>query len=1113
MKRIRETLARLARSSGSPSQDSDHSSNLSLRTEKTESRKSLDSSRSESLNLTRDAIGPLVLIDTAESHESGVDVVFVHGLYGHRVQTWNKSGVLWPRDFLSKDLPPSRIITWGYAPPMANTNTFSDMAERLLSDVSKLRSVATRPIIFVGHGLGGLIIKEALVTAAMSRIFGTHHELGNVYPSTIGVLFLGTPHVGSGRQSLGDVIAATAQIAPQMPNKQLLQLIRDRSEMFENQRDSFVMISRDIPVICVRETLPTPMGYMVPTLSSSYDGHKVFIEDVHAHHHDLSKFANRQDAGYKQIKDHIAKLSSGPSPEGKVRALQLPQWFWSNLHESRINGKGIEKPTEERIDEAYGKTCEWVLTAANDDGSPSLWHEWLDSSKDAIFWMSGKAGSGKSTVMKYAYHSEETKNRLKKWANGGDLMMAAVFLFEAGSQIQKSREGILRSILWQILSPRPELIYTAFPTYFGCSWPPDEPFNTVTNLTQGFYSLFAKQSQSMKLCVFLDGLDEYRLMDRRDCYNDEDLALIYDTEDGDAGLGSSRWITDAHKDIAQLINEFGSKKDSFKICVTSRELPVFEEAFADAPRLRVHQHSDKSIAQICAARLEQEVPGLSHITYDLCVDIAVRSQGDILWARLVADMLISQGTLRTLKQTLDSLPQRLGGSDGLYMHMIAALKPEQQNIAYRIFRLVMRSIQPPCLITLAFAEEGYLVNPNSQDRSSMGRLRAFNDKSQSRDVRGLVVVCQQMKDKLKTSCAGLLEAEASLQELGQRVVFMHQTAKEFAGRKDVWDKVHHAPFDNVTADFCLLSGCVRHLRCFEALQPICLWPNVGFNTETWLLIANGMRYAARIDGETMDRQAYLDLVDELDQVTQQAWITCLLRHEPLFDDPQWSQVECPALCRRHWTGFEPMDAGKSPRRQDFLSLAVQASLTNYVAEKLKALDSEARRAKAHELLELAVSPKAEGVSACVALSGDYTDFHHDMPDTKVLEVLLANGAEPRSDKRVWVNAVKTGSLYFSRQSVAITHLLQSRTSTLLMLNRQRWVAAIKVLLLHGADPHMSIQMRRGSGEDRSMEERTAMEIIVNMLEGEPEFALELRELQVLVNPGSRKSMASPQIVW
>jgi hypothetical protein len=49
-----------------------------------------------------------------------------------------------------------------------------------------------RPIIFVGHSLGGIIIKSALIHA--SKLKGNYRD---IYSSTIGVLFFGTPHQGT----------------------------------------------------------------------------------------------------------------------------------------------------------------------------------------------------------------------------------------------------------------------------------------------------------------------------------------------------------------------------------------------------------------------------------------------------------------------------------------------------------------------------------------------------------------------------------------------------------------------------------------------------------------------------------------------------------------------------------------------------------------------------------------------------------------------------------------------------------------------------------------------------------------------------------------------------
>ncbi|OBT71773.1 hypothetical protein VF21_09395 [Pseudogymnoascus sp. 05NY08] len=50
------------------------------------------------------------------------DVVFVHGLCGHALDTWSKGLVCWPRDFLKNDITKVRIITWGYDSSVANAS-------------------------------------------------------------------------------------------------------------------------------------------------------------------------------------------------------------------------------------------------------------------------------------------------------------------------------------------------------------------------------------------------------------------------------------------------------------------------------------------------------------------------------------------------------------------------------------------------------------------------------------------------------------------------------------------------------------------------------------------------------------------------------------------------------------------------------------------------------------------------------------------------------------------------------------------------------------------------------------------------------------------------------
>ncbi|KAI0149549.1 hypothetical protein GGR57DRAFT_224394 [Xylariaceae sp. FL1272] len=1110
MQRIRETLARLTRASN---REQKEAPNLGPKLDRVGRTNSSAGSSRERVPYLTDGQGALTIYDGIKRGDDGVDIIFVHGLFGSRTNSFSKGGVFWLRDLLGQDIPNARIISWGWSSALPTTDNFAGKAELLLADISRIRTGTRRPIIFVGHGLGGLLIKEALVTAALSRIYGAHAELGNVYPKTIGCIFLGTPHVRSSKRTLGDCAAATAILSPTMPSPHLLRALRDSYQLLETQHSTFLLVSRDIKVVCMREKLPTTivasvetlheangvelgkgtMQTMVPKDSAVYENFNVSKDDIPTNHLDMCRFKSRDDTGYIRIVQHIKKMTSGPS-QAEIEA-QEPrnQDILNALHYDTM----MER--ESRIDPAYGQTCEWILSP-----KVSPFKKFLHSNDESILWISGKAGSGKSTLMKYAWKSDDLRQELTKgWASGNDLLMARFFMFEGGSRIQKTYEGFLRSVLYQIFSTRRDLIKVAFPSFFDCSWPPPVQFTSTTNLNQGFYSLFSHMSEKLRMIVFIDGIDEYRIMERKDHYEPGDIEVHYDKEEGDESWGRSKWRTDSHTEIAKLINSMANK-DVVKFVVSSRELPVFDEAFGNVPRIRMQEHTERAIAEYIAGRLDDEAPGLPD-TLNLCKELARKSQGDILWARLALDMVID-GSLRTLRSTLNSLPTRLGGQEGLYMRMMENLKSEDQNDACRIFHLVLRAQQPPSIITLALADQGYLDRYRNELKVTQDSARPYNAES-------LQQLADQMQRRLRICCVGLLEAESKggtdTTDTSRRVVFNHQTTKEWVGRRDIWQRlpgIH--PITDVDLDCSLLSGCVRHLKAFEHVQNVVLtWPNVRFRPDAWLLVANALRYAERIDGEIKNLEQYATILDELDATNQRAWEAALNSHKPVVEDSDWYERKLPGLLKKHWTGFEPMEAGKSPKRKDFLALVVQANLIRYTAYKLSQLDGNSRRKKAQELLIYVVSPKGDGFSACVSLSGDYLDFHHDMPDSRLLDVLYEAGADPKDDEQVWLKALRQGQHYFSRGSATMTHLLETFASKRLMLNRERWVAAIKSLLLHGANPRAELSLTTGAADDSQSSKSTTMtaiDYIRETLEGEPEYAIDLLQLETLL--GRRPSV-------
>lgn len=329
MQRIRETLARLTRAGGRDSRDTSHGPRLD-RVGRTSS--SAGSSR-ERILYSADGRGPCILHDGVQPGEEGIDIVFIHGLFGSRLGSYTKGGVCWIRDLLGQDLPNCRIISWGWSSTLSTGDAFAGQSEILLTDISRVRAGTRRPLIFIGHGLGGLLIKEALVTAALSRIYGAHAELGNVYPRTVGCIFLGTPHVRSGKRTLGDCVAATAVLSPSMPAPQLLRALRGSNQFLETLHSTFLLVSRDIKVICIREKLPTTitasidmiqddngvelgtgtMQTMVPKDAVVYDNFNVTKDDLPTNHLDLCRYKSRDDAGYIRILSHIQKITTGPS--------------------------------------------------------------------------------------------------------------------------------------------------------------------------------------------------------------------------------------------------------------------------------------------------------------------------------------------------------------------------------------------------------------------------------------------------------------------------------------------------------------------------------------------------------------------------------------------------------------------------------------------------------------------------------------------------------------------------------------------------------------------------------------------------------------------------------
>jgi hypothetical protein len=116
---------------------------------------------------------------------------------------------------------------------------------------------------------------------------------------------------------------------------------------------------------------------------------------------------------------------------------------------SRVLGCLNFRKMTDRFDEvpsAHNETFGWVFRDPAESDKPwGNFTEWLECGS-GCYWICGKAGSGKSTLMKYIHENEATYVALKRWAGTATLVTASFFFWNIGSPLQKSQPGLIRSL-------------------------------------------------------------------------------------------------------------------------------------------------------------------------------------------------------------------------------------------------------------------------------------------------------------------------------------------------------------------------------------------------------------------------------------------------------------------------------------------------------------------------------------------------------------------------------------------------------------------------------------------------------------------------------------------
>ncbi|KAH7129663.1 ankyrin repeat-containing protein, partial [Dactylonectria estremocensis] len=740
-----------------------------------------------------------------DKNGADVDIIAVPGLGSHALGSWKSpnSDDVWLRDFLPKDVPNIRVLLYGYdttLPGSLSKQSIEDLGGALLEQIIAYRAsdgTSHRPIIFTGHSLGGLLIKEALVRARRRR----SNANSDLSKASYGLLFFGVPNLGLRNNQLRTLVRGQPNEAlihdllvdsDSEPSTFLKRLADQFSEsckghyrvvtFFERRLSPTLELDQDgkwrktgRPSLLVTEKSTTSTGLVA-----------VAEEDniaLNTDHSGLVKYDSRSQGDYTIVRERLRRLVDEARLEVAKRFAQhhlyQPQ---SETMKTCLKSLAFEDMDgrQVKIDDAADGTCKWLL-------NHKTLIEWTRQHR-GLLWIKGKPGSGKSTLMKYAL------DVLPSLYGTGTLTIS-FFFHGRGHELQRTPVGLFRSLLHQLLKRVPGAVpdlINHFEDKQTTEGELGEKWQWHLQPLQAFLkSSLPRILKRFPVILFIDALDE--------CGERSAVELI--------------------EYLKHLLKSLPSTDSRFGVCFSCRHYPILELEGGSAILLDTENHAD--ITAYIQARFSAHP--------DAYVEklISDRAQGVFMWAHIVVVhvlRLMRQGESRGKIETeIKRTPQTL---DDLYRGLIQGV--ENRSDTLRLMQWICFSMRPLTTDELQWA---MAVNPDCTHKSL--------DECRNSDE---FIADDKIDRRINALSCGLAEIVPS--NNARIVQFIHQSVKEFfinGGLMALDNTTKAADLVVPAAHCCLSRTCVHYfnIAAHSHAQPFRRadkprFPLVHYATTSWV---------------------------------------------------------------------------------------------------------------------------------------------------------------------------------------------------------------------------------------------------------------------------------------
>lgn len=443
------------------------------------------------------------------------------------------------------------------------------------------------------------------------------------------------------------------------------------------------------------------------------------------------------------------------------------------------------------VSAAHSETFKWAIEPPNPGSNWSDLGQWLRSGA-GIYWISGKPGSGKSTLMKYLFEKSKAPELLQKWAGSRKLTIANFFLWNVGTSEQNTLHGLARGLLYGVLKENQSLIPFALPNMWqeAQSGVKDLKLPSSTELNWAFQQL-GKSSTQGAFAFFIDGIDEFKGNHR------EGISFIQK-------LASSTHI---------------------KILLSSRPIDTCVAAFRTRPQLRLQDLTKRDIEKYVNDTIQSYLcrDGDSYLeevdVRELIITLQDKAEGVFLWVILACRTLLGRfdayDSAEEIQRAVDQLPEEL---EDLFRTIIENIPQGVRQQASKLLRVcyTQRSLHleaPIPTFALSWADEKGM---------SLDKMKDFTQCSPDNMKKKSAV----LEGRLRSRCRGLLEVHGDAskghltkpQEDSPFVDFMHRTVYEFLDKTEVLEmdclKIDDNGFDQTAA-----LGCMYWYMVFLDMDP------------------------------------------------------------------------------------------------------------------------------------------------------------------------------------------------------------------------------------------------------------------------------------------------------